>query len=236
MQQMRQMQQMQQTTKPGLGSVARWVTQLVGLLAIVWFAVWGLPQAQAQTRTSAASVSPEDTESLITPVSGQTYPEYLCRALSPSPVMTVFALSASGNSRPAVPGAGSSLGLTGGTAPVNLTQIVVSSGTATATTDAAHGLRVGHVVEVRGASASLLNRQARVATVPSSTTFTFSTSAADATYNSAGLEVRTNAPRAMLGVWAIVKMEYSGGVLVRASPAQPAGSWNKSCTLQASYF
>jgi hypothetical protein len=70
-----------------------------------------------------------------------------------------------------------------------LTNIVVSGGTATATTSAAHGLSTGNQIGITGASVDLtLNSiYAATATVTGSNTFTFPTSAANGTYTESTL-------------------------------------------------
>lgn len=54
------------------------------------------------------------------------------------------------------------------------TSITSSSGVATVTTPTPHGLKIGDIIKVNGASVSGYNGVFNVATVPSSTTFTYS--------------------------------------------------------------
>ena len=55
----------------------------------------------------------------------------------------------------------------------NIVSITFSGSTATVTTDVAHGLSVGNNVSVSGATDSLYNIKGLVATVPTTTTFTY---------------------------------------------------------------
>jgi hypothetical protein len=73
-----------------------------------------------------------------------------------------------------------SLSVTGAT----LTSIVVLTNVGTATTAAAHGLQIGQNVVVSGSTTGALNATYKVATTPSTTTFTIATAGvADGTYN-----------------------------------------------------
>lgn len=93
-----------------------------------------------------------------------------------------------------------------------LTSIVVSSNTATATTSTAHGLAIGNQVTVAGATVDTdLNASYRILTVPSSTTFTFTTVAvANATYVDATMTLSTTAPRTTVAIWSISFLAYDG--------------------------
>ena len=65
----------------------------------------------------------------------------------------------------------------------SITSIVSSSDVATVTTGSAHGLKVGQYVNVTGSSTNYVNGMYKVASVPSTTTFTYAqnSSAADGT-------------------------------------------------------
>jgi hypothetical protein len=79
-------------------------------------------------------------------------------------------------------------------ADASLTNIVVSTNVATATTAAAHGLSVGSRITIAGATVDLqLNTTAIVLSVPLTTTFTFATvDVADATYTDATMTMAAN--------------------------------------------
>lgn len=93
-----------------------------------------------------------------------------------------------------------------------LTSIVDSSNTATVTTSTAHGLQVGQLVTVSGATVDTdLNGTYYVQTVGSTTTFTITTSGVtDATYTESTLVVSTNAPLTTQPIWVIQKLSYDG--------------------------
>ncbi len=112
---------------------------------------------------------------------------YVCKALSTQPAYT-FSVAAG-----------------------TLTNVVVSAGVATVTTTANHGLQVGNLVTGSGSATSALNAAVTIASVPSTTTFTFSTSAANGTYTDVLLT--TTAPRSSTPVWSIQKNTYSGSNL-----------------------
>lgn len=85
-----------------------------------------------------------------------------------------------------------------------LTNIVVLTNVGTVTTSTAHGLQINNPVVVAGSTTAALNGTYRVATVPSSTTFTIATSGvADATYNNAAMTATTTAPRTTVAIWNI---------------------------------
>lgn len=94
----------------------------------------------------------------------------------------------------------------------SITQIVDSSNTATVTTAVAHGLSVNNKVVIAGVTGDTdLNGTYVILTVPSSTTFTFtSASVTDATYNNTGITLTSSAPRTNLPIWAIKKYTYGG--------------------------
>lgn len=87
----------------------------------------------------------------------------------------------------------------------SLTSIAVATNVATATKAADHGLQIGNKIVVSGATVDAdLNGEYVIATVPTSTTYTFATvSVADATYTEATLQIATTAPRTTEPIWAI---------------------------------
>jgi hypothetical protein len=66
-----------------------------------------------------------------------------------------------------------------------VTQIVVSGGTATATTGFVHRLTVGESPQIQGSTSGTLNTSVTVASVPNNRSFTFTTAAANGTYTAA---------------------------------------------------
>jgi hypothetical protein len=93
----------------------------------------------------------------------------------------------------------------------SLTSIVVSANVGTVTTANPHGLWVGAIVTASGSTTSALNAVYKIATVPSTTTYTIATSGVgDATYNNAALVISTNNPLFTQGVWAIQVFVYDG--------------------------
>ncbi len=91
-----------------------------------------------------------------------------------------------------------------------LTSIVVATNVATATMVVAHGLEIGAEVTVQGSSHTGLDGKYRVATVPSSTTITFTVSAADATKTTSGMTIETLAPRTNALVWDLTYLINDG--------------------------
>ena len=71
----------------------------------------------------------------------------------------------------------------------SITSIVSSSDTATVTTGSAHGLRVGMYVHVTGSTTAFVNGIYKVASVPSSTTFTYSQNSGASNGTAAGTKV-----------------------------------------------
>lgn len=106
----------------------------------------------------------------------------------------------------------------------SLTNIVVSSSTATITTAAAHGILAEAQVQITGSSSSLMNRKASVASV-TSTTMVLAGSFEDGTYSSAnspGLTVTTSFPKTSQAIWTITKMYYDGsGNLTEVKSSAP---------------
>lgn len=90
-----------------------------------------------------------------------------------------------------------------------LTSIVVLTNVGTVTTSADHGLAVGNLVVVSGSTTAALNGTYVIQTVPTSTTFTITTSGvANATYNNAAMTMTTTAPRTTATGWSIEKFTY----------------------------
>ena len=71
----------------------------------------------------------------------------------------------------------------------SITSIVSSSDIATVTTGSAHGLSVGQYVHVTGSSTAFVNEMYKVASVPSTTTFTYAQNSGAANGTAAGTKV-----------------------------------------------
>tara|TARA_E500000318_G_scaffold23964_1_gene24213 strand:+ start:91 stop:693 length:603 start_codon:yes stop_codon:yes gene_type:complete len=71
----------------------------------------------------------------------------------------------------------------------SITSIVSSSDVATVTTGSAHGLKVGQYVNVTGSTTNFVNGMYKVASVPSTTTFTYAQNAGAANGTAAGTKV-----------------------------------------------
>ena len=71
----------------------------------------------------------------------------------------------------------------------SVTSIVSSSDVATVTTGSAHGLKVGMYVNVTGSSTNFVNGVYKVASVPSTTTFTYAQNSGAADGTAAGTKV-----------------------------------------------
>ena len=71
----------------------------------------------------------------------------------------------------------------------SITSIVSSSDIATVTTGAAHGLSVGQYVMVTGSTTAFVNGMYKVASVPSSTTFTYAQNSGASNGTAAGTKV-----------------------------------------------
>ncbi len=118
-----------------------------------------------------------------------------------------------------------------------LTNIIVATNVGTATTSIAHGLRVGNPAVVAGATVDLqLNASYVIATVPSATTFTFTTaSVSDATYTDAGMSLTSTAPRSNTAIWQIQKLTYVSNDLVAAAWAQGTSAFSFACDSASTY-
>ena len=68
----------------------------------------------------------------------------------------------------------------------SITSIVSSSDVATVTTGSAHGLKVGQYVNVTGSTTNFVNGMYKVASVPSTTTFTYAQNSSAANGTAAG--------------------------------------------------
>ena len=68
----------------------------------------------------------------------------------------------------------------------SISSVVSSSDVATVTTGSAHGLKVGQYVNVTGSSTNFVNGMYKVASVPSTTTFTYAQNSGAANGNAAG--------------------------------------------------
>jgi hypothetical protein len=122
-------------------------------------------------------------------------------------------------------------------ATATLTNIAVSSNTATVTTVAAHGLYVGARVTVSGATVdSDLNGSYTVLTIPTSTTYTFTTAAvSDATYVEATLIISTSETLTTAESWKIQVITYVGTVWAGTHWANGGTSFTLRCSDQATY-
>lgn len=110
-----------------------------------------------------------------------------------------------------------------------LTSIVDATNTATVTTASEHGLAVGNLVTIAGASDADLNGTYYIQTVPSTTTFTITTaSVTDATYTT-GLSMTTRAPRNTAAIWTIQKLSYTTTYIDRVQNSAP----NQICANRA---
>ena len=103
-----------------------------------------------------------------------------------------------------------------------ITNIVDSSNTATATVPN-HGLSVGNLITVSGATVDTdLNGTYYVQTVTDANTFTFtSASVSDATYTDATLVISGTAARNTQPIWEIQKLIYSGTVATHIQTSIP---------------
>lgn len=91
-----------------------------------------------------------------------------------------------------------------------LTSIVVLTNAATVTTATAHGAWIGMRVKAYGATVDTdLNGDYTILTVPSSTTYTFTTaSVANATYTESTLTVSTVNPLTTAPIWGLASLKY----------------------------
>jgi hypothetical protein len=118
-----------------------------------------------------------------------------------------------------------------------LTSIAVSTNVGTVTTAAAHNLWIGALVVVSGSTTAALNGTYKVLTVPTSTTYTITTSGvADATYNSAATVITTNQPLLSDPVWAIQVNTYNTSLQLTGSYWAGANSGEGiACSTRANY-
>lgn len=90
-----------------------------------------------------------------------------------------------------------------------LTSIVVLTNVGTVTTATAHGLMVGQTTTVSGSTTAALNAAYTIVTIPSTTTFTITTSGvANATYNNGALSLSGEAPLLTSPIWSIQHFTY----------------------------
>lgn len=106
----------------------------------------------------------------------------------------------------------------------SLVNIAVSSGVATVTTSAAHGVLAEAQIRITGSSSSLMNRKATVASV-TSTTMVLAGVFEDGTYssgNSPALTVTTTFPKTSQAIWTVTKHYYDGsGNLTDVKTSEP---------------
>ncbi len=116
-------------------------------------------------------------------------------------------------------------------AATTLTNIVVLTNVGTVTTSTAHGLAIGNLVTVSGATVDTdLNGIYYIQTVGSTTTFTITTaSVANATYTDATLAMSTTAPRSTAAIWDIFKYTISGTNVVAIQKAGGKSGTNSIC-------
>jgi len=194
------------------------------LLALVCLAIPALAQITRVRTEEVPAV--EATETLFYRDGSGNY-EYTCIAKA-SNETSIFSRDTGSSTQPK-----SSI------ATVTLTNVVVASDVATANFSGAHGLAVGHRIKILGATVDTdLNGTYTIASVPGSTSLTFTTaSVADATYNEAGLNISTTAPRTNSAVWSIQRNFYSGGSIDRMIWAYGSSSgFDKACGSRTAYF
>jgi hypothetical protein len=145
---------------------------------------------------------------------GSSQLEYVCRAQSVQPTST-FAVS--------------------GSTPFVLTSIVVSANVGTVTTVSDHGLAVNQKVVVSGATGDTdLNATYLIATVPTTKTYTVATvSVSNGTYNNAGLQFTTTAPRNNVPIWSVEKLTYSGTTVTQVQWANGSSGASVKCSDRA---
>lgn len=116
-----------------------------------------------------------------------------------------------------------------------LTSIVDAANTSTVTTSTAHGLAVGNLVTITGATVDTdLNGTYFIQTVGSTTTFTITTSGvSDATYTESTLVVATTAPRSSASMWDITKYIYAATLMSHAQHAGGKSATNSICDNRA---
>lgn len=122
-------------------------------------------------------------------------------------------------------------------AATTLTDIVDSANTATATTSTAHGLRIGNPAVVAGVTTDTdLNGTYVILTVPSSTTFTFTTAnVTDNTYTDATMTLTSTAPRSNTAIWQIQKLTYASNLVVASAWANGSPSFTNACDSASTY-
>jgi hypothetical protein len=158
--------------------------------------------------------------------SGNT--EYVCIALGRN-VQATWTRSAASSVQPSTPAA---------VGQGTLTSIVDSASTSTVTTSVAHGLSVGQWITISGATVDTdLNGEYKIATAPSSTTFTITTAnVTDATYNESTLQFSSTAPRTNANVWSIQRLYYTSNSFDRSIWAKGSTAADKPCDSRTTYF
>lgn len=116
-----------------------------------------------------------------------------------------------------------------------LTDITVAANVGTVTTSTAHGLAVGNLVTVTGATIDTdLNGTYYIQTVGSTTTFTITTAnVGNATYNESTLTVSTTAPRSSAPQWDIFKFIITGSTVSNVQKAFGKSGANSICDNRA---
>ncbi len=116
-----------------------------------------------------------------------------------------------------------------------LTSVVVLTNVGTVTTSTAHGLAVGNLVTISGATVDTdLNATYYVQTVTGTTTFTITTaSVANATYTDATMVLATTAPRSTAAIWDIFKFTYTTTYVAVIQKAGGKAGTNSICANRA---
>ncbi len=168
--------------------------------------VWGQGQPVNQTQGP-----PPDAFTTLLFYDGSNNITYTCKAKSQQPTFT-WARSDS-----------------------TLTSIMVLTNTGTVTTSTAHGLAVGNLVTVAGATVDTdLNGTYVIQTVGSTTTFTITTaSVANATYTESTLTLSTTSPRSSAPQWDIFKFITTGSNITSIQKAGGKSAPNSICDNRA---
>jgi len=110
-----------------------------------------------------------------------------------------------------------------------LASIDDAANTGTVSTSTAHGLVVGNVVTISGASDNDLNGTFYVQTIGTATTFTITTAnVTDDSYVNSELAVATTAARTSASIWAISKLRYDGASNLISKQWAAGGPGSKS--------
>ena len=161
-------------------------------LAMLCGCIWGQDQDPAYSISGGPPPKVWSVLYFYTNIGGSDYIEYSCYARSTQPSLTNRVSSSS---------------------PIYaVTQIVAAASDATVTTSSAHGFSIGNRVTVANVSGggTGLNGPFIVASVPSTTTFTYAVVVTPGTYNNQGITITSTAPRTNAPIWAIKRYYYGG--------------------------